>query len=87
MKKEEERREVPFPFLSFLCAPFRSFPFKKGRVKKKKEEEESLIMRPMLFVDQHWVAFFFRSSSSDTRTMGRFADVVWYDLNGRIRNI
>ena len=29
---------------------------------------------------------FFRLPSSDTRAMGRFADVVWYDLNRRIRS-
>ena len=30
-----------------------------------------LILHSMLFVTQHWVSFFFRSSSSDTMVMGR----------------
>ena len=33
----------------------------------------------MLFVTQHWVAFLMLNS--DTRAMGCFVDVVWYDLN------
>ena len=33
----------------------------------------------MLFVTQHWVAF--QMFTLYTRVMGRFTDVVWYDLN------
>ena len=39
-----------------------------------------LILGSKLFVTQHGVDFLMLSS--DTRLMGRFVDVVWYDLNG-----
>ena len=38
---------------------------------------------PALFVTEHWVAF--ETFTRNTRAMGRFMHLVWYDINRTVR--